>query len=104
MDKQNFAGAIVAIVFSTLAFIISAYELFAVTSLIVHTTMAWLMVAFSFGAIVFSGYILFSKKPIYPALSAVCAISVGVLSVIAGVYYLLACMIIALLGAAIQLA
>lgn len=104
MDKHNFAGAIVAIVFSSLAFIISAYELFAVTSPIAHTTMAWLMVGFSFAAIVLSAYTLFSRKLIYPGLTAVCAILVGVLSVMAGVYYLLACMIIALLGIAIQLA
>lgn len=104
MDRQNFAGAIVAIVFSTLAFIMSAYEVFAVTSAITHSAMSWSMVGFSFAAIVFSTYILASKKPIYPILCAICAIVVGVLAITAGVHFLLVCMIFAVLGATIQLA
>lgn len=104
MDKSDFAGATVALVFTSLAFVISVYELFALRSELYHTPVAWFMMCFSFGGMIFSAYIFNSKHPFFPILSIVCAVVVGILAISTSVHYLLACMAIALIGGIIQLA
>lgn len=104
MGSHNLAGATIALVFSSLAFLIGSYELFSSASVISHTVMAWIMASISLFAIFCSAYMYYSKHPFFPMMNIVCALVVGILAITTGVHYLLACMIITLIGCIIQLA
>ena len=65
MKDDNVTGAGIALVFSSLGFIIAVYEIFAHASPIAHTPLAWTMASLLLAAIFLSAYMFYSKNPFF---------------------------------------
>lgn len=103
MKDDNVTGAGLALVFSSLGFVIAVYEIFALGSPVAHTPIAWTMAGLTLSAIFLSAYMFYSKHASFALLAIICVVIAGILGITVGLVYLLACMVLAFIGCVVEL-
>jgi hypothetical protein len=104
MDNRGTVGAGIALIFAIIGFILALYDIFSASSGIAYSSGAWFVGLFSLLAVVFSAFMFSSDNASLPVLTIISVIIAGVISIYLGLYYLLACMVLGLIGCIIQMA
>ena len=105
MSDQNQMGAGLALIFSIIGFIIALYDIFSVHSGVnVHGSAgAWWVGLFTLLALIFSGAMFTSRHPSIPILAIISVIIAGLIGISLHSWWLLICMVVALVGCIIQM-
>ena len=103
MNDQNQIGAGLALIFSIIGFIIALYDIFSIHSGVHSTAGAWWVGLFTLLSLIFSGAMFTTQHPSIPILAIICVIIAGLIGIYLASWWLLICMIIALIGCIIQM-
>ena len=103
MSDQNQMGAGLALIFSIIGFIIALYDIFSMHSAVHNLPGAWWVGLFTLLALIFSGAMFTSRHPSVPILAVISVIIAGIIAISLHSWWLLICMVIALIGCIIQM-
>jgi len=103
MNDQNQIGAGLALIFSIIGFIIALYDIFSIHSGVQGHAGAWWVGLFTLLSLIFSGAMFTTQHPSIPILAIICVIIAGLIAIYLASWWLLICMIIALIGCIIQM-
>ena len=103
MSDQNQMGAGLALIFSIIGFIIALYDIFSSHSMVHGSAGAWWVGLFTLLALIFSGAMFTSRHPSVPILAVISVIIAGIIAISLHSWWLLICMVIALIGCIIQM-
>ena len=98
MKSRSKLGTTIALLFSTIAFILALYDIFSNNSPIEHSACAWFIALFTLLAVIFSVSMYSAKKGASLVLTLLCSIIAGVLAIIVGTYWILICIVLTLIG------
>ena len=102
-QDQNQIGAGLALIFSIIGFIIALYDIFSLHSVAHGSAAAWWVGLFTLLALIFSGAMFTSRHPSIPILSVISVIIAGLIGIYLHSWWLLICMVVALVGCIIQM-
>ena len=83
---------------TVVSFLLALYDLFYVESGVSYTGQAWFISFFSLLAIIFTVTLFGRYRPTALILQVLSLIMAGIIAVFAGLYWILVCMIIAVIG------
>lgn len=100
MQSRKKMGISIALIFSGLAFALTLYDIFFSEDNIVHAHAAgtWFIGLFSLLAIILSIGMFRCKNIIPGVLNTICLITAAIFSVFLGLYWILICLLIAIIG------
>lgn len=104
MDNRGTVGAGIALIFAIIGFILALYDIFSANSGVCYSSGAWFVGLFTLLAVIFSAFMFSSNNTSLPVLTIICVIIAGIIAIYLSLYWLLACMIISLIGCIIQMA
>lgn len=104
MENRGTVGAGIALIFTVIGFILALYNIFSAGSSVAYTSGAWFAGLFALLGVIFAAFMLSSNHSSLPVLTVIAVIITGIIAVYLGLYYLLACMLIGLIGGIIQMA
>ena len=98
MERRNKTGIIITLTFSTIAFALALYAIFSPSSFTYHANGAWLTAIFSLGSMLISLRMFKAKTGTVTAMNVLLIILAGIMSLVMGLYWILMCLIISLIG------
>jgi hypothetical protein len=98
MNSRSKMGISIALIFTIIAFILSVYDIFSSESGVTYSTGAWFTGFFTLIAVIFS-ISMYTAKSITPGvLNMLCIIIAGILTIFLGLYWILICLLVSLIG------
>lgn len=104
MDNRGTVGAGIALIFVIIGFILALYDIFSVNSGVAYSSGSWFVGLFTLLSVIFSAFMFSSNNTSLPVLTIICVIIAGIIGIYLSLYWLLACMVIGLIGCIIQMA
>lgn len=98
MKRRNKLGLIISLVFNLLAFALACYDIFSHNSGVTHATGAWFTGLLTLLAVVFTFGMLSAKSVTPGVLNILCIITAGIFTIFLGMYWILICLLISLIG------
>lgn len=98
MERRNKTGIIITLTFSLIALFLALYAIFSPTSFAYHTNGAWLIALFSLGSMLMGLKMLKSPTGMTTAFNILLIILAGIMSLVMGLYWILFCLIVSLIG------
>jgi|GEM_PF-3317866 len=98
MENRSKLGASIALILGIVGFILSLYYIFSAHSGVMHSGGAWFLGLFTLLTIIFSASLYSAKSAIPLMLNVICIIIAGIIAIVLGLWWILICMIISLIG------
>ena len=98
MESRSKMGTSIALIFGIVGFILALYYIFSVNSVVHHTGSAWFVGLFTLLAVIFSASMYGAKSSPSFILNLICIVVAGIIAICIGLWWILVCMVISLIG------
>ena len=98
MENRGKLGISLALILGIIGFILSLYYIFSTSSNVMHTGGAWFIGVFTLLTVIFSVSMYSAKNSTPVILNILCIIIAGIIAIVIGLWWILICMIISLIG------
>ncbi len=98
MESRSKMGTSIALIFGIVGFILALYYIFSVNSGVTHSGGAWFVGLFTLLTIIFSASMYSAKNTTPFVLNLICIIIAGIIAIVMGLWWILVCMVISLIG------
>jgi hypothetical protein len=98
MHSSNKFGTLLAVIFTSISFILCMFYIFAKDSAYMHLTSSWFASLFSLLGLIFTLSLFRANRPAPLMLAVICIVLSGLFAIAMGVYWVLICLVISLIG------